>query len=502
MKRVWISVAWIVLLVTQLFCAQPAATQPPDLSIGQIEKIKGGVQVGPETALANVEPSSPIYNDDMVHVFDKGKANLDFGAGLAFTLYNDTTSGGTSVSMDGTTRQAAVYLSQGGLKGHNPHGTETTVLLPEDVNIVILGTSYFITYDEVEDKIWVYNFDGTVEYQLPGGETQSLAARSLVEITDGQVTRLYAGMAFSVDDFDAYATEKESPVLGVLELLDGIPWIPFTGGETITPTATVTQTPTDTPTTTPTLTPTATATPTNTPTITPTPIPCYQARFVADVTIPDNMAMDPYTYFTKTWRLRNTGSCVWDSGYRLVFVDGTSMSETKVFPWTGGTVGFGQNVDLSVDLFAPEAPGKYQGNFMLLAPDGTYFGLGVENKSFWVRIVVNVPNSPPGVPAIVSPVHDSFLYCGYPNSLDWTVPYDDGGVVEYELMLEKSVQTCYTWCSAFPTSSVFLATDSLDVSNLLECNVTYRWSVRAKDQDGAWSGWTNWTKFTVYLGLQ
>ena len=92
MNRVWISVAWIVLLVTQLFCARPSATPPADLSIGQIEKIKGGVQVGPETALANVEPSSPVYNNDLVHVFNKGKASLDFGAGLSFTLYNDTTS--------------------------------------------------------------------------------------------------------------------------------------------------------------------------------------------------------------------------------------------------------------------------------------------------------------------------------------------------------------------------------------------------------------------------
>jgi hypothetical protein len=503
MNRVWISVAWIVLLVTQLFCAQPTATPfPEDVSIGQIEKIKGGVQVGPETALANVEPSSPIYNNDVVHVFDKGKANLDFGAGLSFTLYNDTTSGGTSVSKDGTTRQAAVYLSQGGLQGHNPEGTETTVRLPKNINIIILGTSYFITYDEAEDKVWVYNFDGTVEYQLPSGQTQSLAPRTVVEITGGQVTRLYEGMAFSVDDFDVYATEKDSPVLGVLELLDGAPGIPVTGGATITSTPTVTQTPTNTPTSTPTTTPTATATATNTPTITPTPIPCYQARFVSDVTIPDNTAMDSYAYFTKTWRLKNTGSCVWDSSYRLVFVDGTVMAETTVFPWTGGTVGFGQNVDLSVDLFAPETPGKYQGNFMILAPDGTYFGLGLENKSFWVRITVNAPNPPPGVPSVVNPVQGGFLYCGYSNFLGWTVPYDDKGVVEYEVMLEKSVQTCYTWCSAFPTSSVFVATDSLDVSNILECDVSYRWSVRAKDTDGAWSGWTNWTEFIVYYVLR
>jgi len=500
MKRIPIAVAWIALVVTQMFCTQPTSTPTPDPSIGQVEKIKGAVQVGPETALANVEPRLPIYNNDMVHVFDKGKASLDFGYGLTFTLYNDTVGGGTNVSTIGTSRQAALKLSQGGLKGHNPSGDKTTVALPNNLNVVILGTSYFITYDQVEDKVWVFNFDGTVEYQLPGGERQSLPPRTMVEITHGQVSRVYPEMSFSVDDFDVYATEKDSPILGVEELLSGVPWIPFTGGETLTPTAT--PFPTETPTVTPTNTPTPTATPTETPTVTPTPIPCHLARFVSDVTIPDGTALNSYTYFTKTWRLKNMGSCIWDSSYRLVFVDGTAMSEMKVFPWTGGTAGYGQSVDLSVDLFAPEAAGSYQGNFMILAPDGTYFGLGVENKAFWVRIVVNVPNSAPAVPAIVSPPQGGSLYCGYPNALDWTVPYDDTGVVEYEVMLEKYAQVCYSWCSAFSTSSVFVSTDSLDVTNYLECGVSHRWRVRAKDRDGAWSGWSNWTEFIVYSPLQ
>ena len=502
MNRTPIAVTAIALIATQLFCTQQPSTPTPDPSIGQVEKIKGAVQVGPETALANVEPRLPIYNNDMVHVFDKGKASLDFGYGLTFTLYNDTVGGGTNVSTEGTSRQAALKLSQGGLKGHNPTGDKTTVALPNNVNVVILGTSYFITYDPVEDKVWVFNFDGTVQYQLPGGETQSLPPGTVVEITRGEVTYLYTEMPFSVDDFDAYATRNDSPILGVKEMLRGSPGIPVTGGATITQTATQTSTATTTQTPTSTATATQTPTPSRTPTFTPTPIPCYLAKFVSDVTIPDGTAFNPYDYFTKTWRLKNMGSCTWDSSYRLVFMDGTSMSEMKMFPWTGGTASYGQSVDLSVDLFAPEAPGKYQGNFMLLAPDGTYIGLGVENKSFWVRIVVNVPNAAPAVPAIVSPQQGSTLYCNSTNSLDWTIPYDDSAVVEYEVMLEHLSPYCYSWCSVFSTSSVFLATDSLDVSNYLQCNVNYRWSVRARDGDGAWSGWINWTEFNVYYGLQ
>ena len=35
------------------------------------------------------------------------------------------------------------------------------------------------------------------------------------------------------------------------------------------------------------------------------------AQFVADVTVPDGARYDPNAAFTKTWRLRNIGTCTW-----------------------------------------------------------------------------------------------------------------------------------------------------------------------------------------------
>ncbi|MFN3762162.1 MAG: NBR1-Ig-like domain-containing protein, partial [Anaerolineae bacterium] len=35
------------------------------------------------------------------------------------------------------------------------------------------------------------------------------------------------------------------------------------------------------------------------------------ARWVADVTVPDNTAFAPNTPFVKTWRVRNSGTCAW-----------------------------------------------------------------------------------------------------------------------------------------------------------------------------------------------
>lgn len=505
MKHKSVAFALILLLATQLFCATPT-TSAPDQTIGLVERQQGGVQAGPATAMSNVDSKRDIYNDDAVHVFDNGKANLDFGYGLTFTLYNNTTGGGTNVITDGTSHQAVLKLSQGGLKGHNPSGSQTKVELPNGVNIFVLGTNYFVIYDPAEERAWVYNFDGTVAYQLPGGNAETLFPGDLIEINDGQVVRR-SGLSISVEEFDSAATRLNSPIEGVKAVLTEIPVtnsgeIATTVAPTETPTSTPTQTPTPTATATQTMTATPTPTSTSTPTRTATPIPCYLARFVADVTVPDGTAIAPYTSFIKTWRLRNEGSCVWDSRYQLVFVDGTSMARTKVFPWTGGTVGYRETVDLSVSLFSPEAPGNYQGNFMLLAPDGTYFGLGVENKSFWVRITVELQNSPPAVPAIVQPVSGGTLFCNTTAYLDWDIPYDDGGVVEYEVMVEGMSNYCYSWCSVFETGSVFVTTDYLDVTGSLGCDAPHRWNVRAKDREGAWSGWSGWIEFKVYSYIE
>lgn len=497
MKRIPIIAVLIALFATQLFCTQQSPTPPPTQSIGQIEKIQGGVQAGPESYLISVDPRRDMQNRDAVHVFDKGKANLDFHYGLTFTLYNDTVAGGTSIDTEGTARQAVLKLSQGGLKGHNPPGSETTVKLPNGVNILILGTQYFITYDPVADKIWVFNFDGTVQYQLPNGNYQPLPARALLEITNGQVTHLYKDMPFSIDDFDSDATMLNSPIQGVEKLLNTIP---LTGEGTSTPTAaapistdTPTATPTDTPTATPTFTPTSTQTPS------PTPIPCHLAKFVKDVTIPDGTALETSTQFTKTWRLKNMGSCTWDSSYRIAFVDGTSMSEATILSWPGGAVSYGESVDLSINLVAPIYPGSYQGNYTLLAPDGTYFGLGIENKAFWVRISVIstptvTPNLAPPAPGIVSPSNDASFCSGFSVLLDWNEPYDASGIAAYNVEIWRYDDKSANWVKwldeIVSASTTEYTTPAYDSGN-------YAWIIAAEDREGVWGTWSDYNYYRM-----
>jgi hypothetical protein len=136
-----------------------------------------------------------------------------------------------------------------------------------------------------------------------------------------------------------------------------------------------------------TLVPSDTLVPTITPTVTKTPIPCNWAEFITDVTALDGTEFFLNTSFTKTWRIKNIGSCTWTSSYRLVFANGERMGAPDLVPFTGGDVPPGSTVDISVDLKTPAAEGTYQGNFRLKAADGTLFGIGATaDKSFFVKI--------------------------------------------------------------------------------------------------------------------
>ncbi len=155
------------------------------------------------------------------------------------------------------------------------------------------------------------------------------------------------------------------------------------------------------------ITPTATNTPeADTPTPSNTPIPCNLGRFVKDVTILDGTKFEPGEVFTKTWRLKNTGSCAWTSGYDIVFSGGDAMSAPVSVQITSGTVNPGQNVDVSVDLTAPASEGTYRGNWQLRDPSDVIFE--IENSSydlFYVEIEVEEPTVVPA--PVTTTLHSS-----------------------------------------------------------------------------------------------
>jgi len=135
--------------------------------------------------------------------------------------------------------------------------------------------------------------------------------------------------------------------------------------------------------------------PSLTPTASDTPMPCNKAKFITDVTIPDGTEFEPGEAFTKTWRLKNTGSCAWTSGYDIIFSGGDAMNAPSAVQITSGTVNPGQNIDVSVILTAPPDEGTYRGNWQIRDPSNVIFG--IENSSsnlFWVEIEVEGDDTP------------------------------------------------------------------------------------------------------------
>ena len=133
------------------------------------------------------------------------------------------------------------------------------------------------------------------------------------------------------------------------------------------------------------------ALPTNTFTAPPTPV-CDQAQFVRDVTIPDGTIFAPNATFTKTWRLKNAGTCTW-SGYSLVFDSGDSMGGAS--PTSIGTVSPNQEIDLSVNLTAPATTGSYRGYWRIRNASGVLIPVlgGTQGKTFFVDIKVALVSS-------------------------------------------------------------------------------------------------------------
>ncbi len=134
-------------------------------------------------------------------------------------------------------------------------------------------------------------------------------------------------------------------------------------------------------------------------TATATEEPCQdRARFIIDVTIPDETYLAPGTEFEKVWRLLNAGTCTWTTEYALVFDSGNIMGGDPVV-FLSTSVSPGITVDLAVDMIAPMTEGSYEGNWLLRNHLGVLFGLGIQaDKNFWVRINVGSTPTPTSTP--------------------------------------------------------------------------------------------------------
>ncbi len=99
---------------------------------------------------------------------------------------------------------------------------------------------------------------------------------------------------------------------------------------------------------------------------------CNGATYVSDVTIPDNTVIAPGAGFVKTWALENTGTCTWDTSYKLVFTGGSQMGGAASA--VTSTVAPSQQTNISVSMTAPTTAGTYTGYWRMADDTGTGFG--------------------------------------------------------------------------------------------------------------------------------
>lgn len=120
------------------------------------------------------------------------------------------------------------------------------------------------------------------------------------------------------------------------------------------------------------------------PTIIPTinPADCVNnLTFLEDITIPDNMFATFGLTLDKQWLVENSGTCHWNSAYRLRNIGGAALGapeEIALYPARAGT-----QARIQILFTAPFAEGVYESAWQAIDANGSPFG-----DPIYIRIAV------------------------------------------------------------------------------------------------------------------
>ena len=167
---------------------------------------------------------------------------------------------------------------------------------------------------------------------------------------------------------------------------------------------------------------------------TATPIPCNRPRFQSE-TVPDGTEKNPGEAFVKSWRIRNDGSCTWETSYKLVFSSGDRMdgptSQNLASP-----IRPGETVDIPINLKAPAANGLYKGFWKLQSDKGEKFG------NYWAEIRVGPPPAAFAVTKVRFNVHPNItMACPGPVNIKAEITSAAAGTVTYRWELTPGSTT-------------------------------------------------------------
>lgn len=123
-----------------------------------------------------------------------------------------------------------------------------------------------------------------------------------------------------------------------------------------------------------------------TPTPTPEPTdsgPCENdLEFLDDITIPDNTVVAPGDEIVKTWLVKNSGTCNWESDYTLRNTGGLPMGVSTIqslYPARSGS-----EVEITLTFIAPTDEGQTVSKWQAHDPDGNPFG-----QEFYLQVYVD-----------------------------------------------------------------------------------------------------------------
>lgn len=114
---------------------------------------------------------------------------------------------------------------------------------------------------------------------------------------------------------------------------------------------------------------------------------CYNAmQFVSDASIPDGTKLATGMEAAKTWTIRNTGTCSWDTSYSFGFVKGDLMGQSVVS--IDRIVAPNETYNVTVPFITPATPGRYTNYWQMTAPSGAKFG-----QTIWCSFTAEVNGS-------------------------------------------------------------------------------------------------------------
>lgn len=99
---------------------------------------------------------------------------------------------------------------------------------------------------------------------------------------------------------------------------------------------------------------------------------CLNSALVKDVSIPTGTEIQAGSAFTKTWLIKNTGTCTWNRDFRITFVAGSLLGSdtTRIRK----LVEPGASAEISLQMTAPQTSGTVSTAWQMSSDSGQLFG--------------------------------------------------------------------------------------------------------------------------------